>query len=337
MSVGSYVLRRLLLLVPVIFGLTLLTFALTNIVPGDPALLAAGPQATDQMVEEIRQEFGLDDPLPVQYANYVKGLFTGDWGRSVLSRRPVTEDLRAFWPATLELVLASMTIAAVIGIPLGVVSAVKHDRWPDHASRVYALIGVSLPSFWLALLLQWFVALKFGVLPIGGRIDSLVGPPEHVTGMYVVDSLLALDFEALRSSLLHLFLPALTLSSGALATITRMTRSSMLEVLGQDYVRTARAKGASERIVLTRHALRNAIMPTVTMMGLSLGWLMGGSVLVETIFDWPGIGLYAVNSALTLDFMPIMGIALVYGIVFSLINLSVDVLYGFIDPRIRYA
>lgn len=337
MSVGSYVLRRLLLLIPVLFGLTLLTFTLTNVVPGDPARLAAGPQASEEMVEDIRREFGLDDPLPEQYLNYITGVFSGDWGRSVLSRRPVTTDLRAYWPATVELVLAAMTLAALIGIPLGVISAVKHDRWPDHASRVYALIGVSLPSFWLALLLQWFVALRFGVLPIGGRIDSMVGAPDHVTGLYVVDSLLARDFEALRSALLHLFLPALTLSSGALATITRMTRSSMLEVLGQDYVRTARAKGLGERIVLIRHALRNAIMPTITMMGLSLGWLMGGSVLVETIFDWPGIGLYAVNSALTLDFMPIMGIALVYGVVFSLINLSVDVLYGFIDPRIRYA
>jgi len=337
MGIGSYVVQRLLLLVPVLFGLTLLTFALTTIVPGDPARLAAGPQASDEMVQEIRDEFGLDDPVPVQYANYIKGLFTGDWGRSVLSRRPVLTDLRAFWPATLELVLASMTIAAVMGIPLGIVSAVKHDRWPDHGSRIYALIGVSLPAFWLALLLQWFVALRFGVLPIGGRIDSIVGAPEHITGMYVLDSLLTMNFEALWSSLLHLALPALTLSTGALATITRMTRSSMLEVMGQDYVRTARAKGLSERVVLTRHALRNAMMPTITMMGLSLGWLMGGSVLVETIFDWPGIGLYAVNSAMTLDFLPIMGISLVYGVLFSLINLAVDVLYGLIDPRIRYA
>jgi peptide/nickel transport system permease protein len=330
-------LQRLILMVPVLFGLTLLTFTLTHIVPGDPALLAAGAQANQAMVDQIRDEFGLDDPLPVQYVNYLKGLVTGDWGRSILSRRPVTADLRVFWPATLELVLGAMTIAIVIGVPLGVISAVKHDRWPDHASRIYSLMGVSLPAFWLALLLQWFVALRFDLVPIGGRIGVQVGAPEHFTGLYIVDSIVSLDWEALRSALRHIFLPALTLSMGPLATITRMTRSSMLEVLGQDYIRTARAKGLRERSVLFRHALRNAFMPTLTMIGLSLGWLMGGSVLVETIFDWPGIGLYAVKSALTLDFMPIMGIVFVYGVVFSLINLLIDVLYAFVDPRIRYS
>jgi peptide/nickel transport system permease protein len=289
------------------------------------------------MVQQIRAEFGLDDPLPVQYGNYIKGLFEGDWGRSILSRRPVTKDLRVYWPATFELVLAAMTIAIIVGVPLGIIAAVKHDQWPDHASRIYALMGVSLPAFWLALLLQWFVALRFGVLPVGGRTDVQIGAPEHVTGMYILDSLLTANWAALEASLLHIALPAFTLSMGALATITRMTRSSMLEVLSQDYIRTARAKGLAERRVLVRHALRNASMPTLTMIGLSLGWLMGGSVLVETIFDWPGVGLYAVNSALTLDFMPIMGIALVYGVVFSLINLSVDVLYGFVDPRIRFS
>lgn len=336
MSLGTYILQRLLLIVPVIFGLSLLTFTISHVVPGDPALLAAGPQATTEMVEQIRNEFGLDDPLPVQYVNYVKGLVSGDWGRSILSRRPVTADLRVYWPATFELVLAAMTIAVVLGVPLGVVSAVKHDRWPDHASRIYSLLGVSFPAFWLALLLQWFVALRFGLLPIGGRIGTEIGAPQHITGLYVLDSLLSGNGAALKSALLHLALPAFTLSMSPLATITRMTRSSMLEVLGQDYIRTARAKGLAERVLLFRHALRNAFMPTLTMIGLSLGWLMGGSILVETIFDWPGIGLYAVKSALTLDFMPIMGITFVYGVVFSIINLLVDVLYGFVDPRIRH-
>ncbi len=193
------------------------------------------------------------------------------------------------------------------------------------------------PGFWLALLLQWFVALQFGWLPIGGRIETTISAPEQITGLYTIDSLLRGNFDAFRSVVTHLFLPAFTLSMGPLATVTRMTRSSMLEVLGQDYIRTARAKGLRERVVLSRHALRNAFMPTLTMIGLSLGWLMGGSVLVETIFDWPGLGLYAVKSALTLDFMPIMGIALIYGVVFSLINLLVDVLYAFVDPRIRYS
>lgn len=336
MNTGAYILRRLVMIVPVIVGLSILTFVITHLVPGDPALLAAGPQATQEMVDQIREEFGMDKPIPVQYVNYVKGLMTGNWGKSVLSRHPVTKDLRVFWPATLELVLAAMTIAIVFGIPLGVISAVKHDSWADHTSRVYSLMGVSLPSFWLALLLQWFVALRFGWLPIGGRLDATMVAPDHITGLYVIDGFLTGNLSAVINALKHLLLPAFALSMSPLATITRMTRSSMLEVLGQDYIRTARAKGLRERSVLFRHALRNAFMPTLTMIGLSFGWLMGGSVLIETIFDWPGIGLYAVNSALTLDFMPIMGIALIYGVVFSLINMVIDIMYAFIDPRIRY-
>lgn len=337
MNTGTYILRRLVMIVPVIIGLTMLTFVITHLVPGDPALLAAGPQATQEMVDQIREEFGMDKPLPVQYVNYVKGLVTGDWGTSVLSRRPVTKDLRVFWPATLELVLAAMTFAVILGIPLGVISAVRHDSWADHSSRIFSLMGVSLPSFWLALLLQWFVALRFGWLPIGGRLDTTMAAPDHITGLYVIDGLFTGNFGAMGNALKHLLLPAFTLSMSPLATITRMTRSSMLEVLGQDYIRTARAKGLRERAVLFRHALRNAIMPTLTMIGLSLGWLMGGSVLVETIFDWPGIGLYAVKSALTLDFMPIMGIALIYGVVFAVINVAVDLLYALIDPRIHHS
>jgi peptide/nickel transport system permease protein len=336
MNAGTYILKRLVLVVPVLFGLTILTFTLSHVVPGDPALLAAGPQATNAMVQQIRQEFYLDKPFPVQYAYYLHGLVTGDWGRSILSRRPVTTDLKIFWPATLELVVAAMFIAIVIGIPLGLLAAVKHDQWPDQLSRAISLIGVSLPAFWLALLLQWFVAHKLGFFPIGSRIDTRIGPPQHVTGLFTVDSLVTGNFTAFKSALLHLVLPALTLAMSPLATITRMTRSSMLEVLSQDYIRTARAKGLAQRAVLVRHALRNAFLPTLTMIGLSFGWLMGGSVLVETIFDWPGIGLYAVNSALTLDFMPIMGIAFVYGAVFCIINLFVDILYAFVDPRIRF-
>jgi peptide/nickel transport system permease protein len=337
MGLGSFVLRRLALILPVILGLTLLTFTLSHVVPGDPALLAAGPQATPDMVEQVRREFGFDAPLPVQYLNYLKGLVSGNWGRSVLSRRPVLSDLAVYWPATLELVLAAMTIAVVSGIPLGVISAVRHDRWPDHLSRAYSLLGVSMPAFVLAIVLQWFIALRTGMLPLGGRIASEVAPPDHITGLYIVDSIATLNFEALKSSLVHIVLPALTLSMAPVAIITRMTRSSMLDVLSQDYIRTSRAKGLAERNVIVRHALRNAFMPTLTMIGLSLGWLMGGSLLVESIFDWPGIGLYAVKSALSLDFMPIMGITFLYGVVFSLINLGVDVLYAFVDPRVRFS
>ncbi len=337
MSLARYGLRRLLLLIPTLFGVSLLTFALSRLVPGDPARLAAGAQATPEMYEQIRREFGLDQPLPAQYWTYVTGLLQGDWGRSILSRRPVAEDLATYWPATLELVLVAMTIAVAIGVPLGVLAAVRSDRPADQVSRLVALLGVSVPAFWLAVLLQLFFGLRLGWLPVSGRLPALTDPPSHLTGLYLVDSLVTGHWDTAGAATRQILLPALTLSFPALATIMRFTRASLLETLGQDYVRTARAKGLVERGVVLRHALRNALSPTLTMIGLSFGWSMGGSVLVETVFDWPGIGLYATKSALTLDFMPIMGIALLYGVVFSLVNIAVDLSYGLLDPRISRA
>ena len=337
MSITRYILRRLLLIVPVIIGITMLTFALSHIVPGDPARLAAGPQAPESTYLQIREQFGLDKPLPVQYWNYVSGLVQGDWGDSILSRRPVLNDLKVFFSATLELVLLAMAIAIAVGIPLGILSAVKADHMPDHIARIVSLVGVSVPAFWLALLLQLFFGLKLGWLPIGSRLDALTAAPTNITGMYLLDSVLTWNWPVFWEALRHIALPALTLSLASLATISRFTRASLLEVLGQDYVRTARAKGLAERGVIVKHAMRNAFIPTLTMIGLSFGWSMGGSVLVETVYDWPGIGLYATKSALTLDFMPIIGIALLYGIVFSLINLVVDIAYGFLDPRVGHA
>jgi peptide/nickel transport system permease protein len=335
MNLALFTLRRLVLLIPTLIGVSLLTFALSRIVPGDPARLAAGAQATPEMYAQIRKEFGLDQPIPVQYWDYVTGIVQGDWGKSILSRRPVLEDLGTFWPATLELVIVAMVIATVIGVPLGVISAVKADQMSDHLARVVSLLGVSVPAFWLAVLLQLFFALRLGWLPANGRLDPLTAAPPHLTGLYLVDSAVAGQWTTFGAALRQIVLPAVTLSFPALATIARFTRTSLLEVLNQDYVRTARAKGVVERRVVTRHGLRNALIPLVTMIGLSFGWSMGGSVLVETVFDWPGIGLYATKSALTLDFMPIMGIALLYGFVFSLINIAVDLTYGLLDPRIR--
>jgi peptide/nickel transport system permease protein len=334
MNVAAYALRRLLLIVPTLLGVTLLTFALSRLVPGDPARLAAGAQATPEMYEQIRREFGLDQPLPAQYWGYLTGLFQGDWGRSILSRRSVIEDLQTYWPATLELVLVAMAIATLVGVPLGVVSAVRADRPVDQASRLVSLVGVSVPAFWLAVLLQLFFGLRLGWLPVSGRLGSAFAAPPHLTGLYLVDAAAAGQWATFGDAARQLVLPALTLSFPALATIARFTRASLLETLGQDYVRTARAKGVAERRVVLGHALRNALIPTITMIGLSFGWSMGGSVLVETVFDWPGIGLYATKSALTLDFSPIMGIALLYGLVFSLINIGVDLTYGLLDPRI---
>jgi peptide/nickel transport system permease protein len=334
MSLGAYILRRVALIVPTLFGVSLLTFFLSRVVPGDPARLAAGAQATPEMYAQIRQEFGLDLPLPVQYWNYLTGIVQGDWGRSILSRHSVVDDLRVYWPATLELVLFAMLIAVAIGVPLGILAAVRADQPADQMSRVVALLGVSLPAFWLAILFQLLFAWRLGWLPASGRLATMSDPPPMVTGLYTLDSLLAGQWTTLGEALRQILLPAVTLSFPAMATIMRFTRATLLEVLGQDYVRTARAKGAAERSVVLGHALRNALIPTITMIGLSFGWSMGGSVLVETVFDWPGIGLYATKSALTLDFMPIMGIALLYGFVFSLINLAVDVTYGALDPRV---
>ncbi len=334
MSLASYILRRVLLIIPTLCGVSLLTFALSRIVPGDPARLAAGAQATPEMYAQIRREFGLDEPLPLQYWHYLTGLFQGDWGNSILSRRPVLDDLKVYWPATLELVLVAMVIAVVVGVPLGILAAVRADRPADQVSRIIALLGVSLPAFWLAILFQILFGLKLGWLPVSGRLDTLAEAPATLSGLYTVDSVLAGDWRMFGESVKQLILPAVTLSFPAMATIMRFTRATLLETLSLDYVRTARAKGATERRVVTRHALRNALIPTITMIGLSFGWAMGGSVLVETVFDWPGLGLYATKSALTLDFMPIMGIALLYGLVFSVINILVDVTYGALDPRV---
>jgi peptide/nickel transport system permease protein len=336
MNLFRYVSRRIVLIIPVLFGVSILTFILARVVPGDPARLASGPQGTQATYEQIRAEFGLDDPLVVQYWHYLTDLLGGDWGTSILSRRPVLTDLTTYWPATLELVIVAMFIATAIGVPLGVIAAVRADRLADQAARLISLLGVSMPAFWLAVLMQLFFGLRLDWLPISGRLPTLVIPPPDVTGLYLVDSLIAGQWSTFVEALRHILLPAITLSVASLATIARFTRASLLEVLHNDYVRTARAKGLTERRVVMRHALRNAFIPTLTMIGLSFGWSMGGSVPVETVFDWPGIGLYATKSALTLDFMPIMGIALLYGLVFSLINLAVDVAYGFLDPRVSH-
>ncbi len=333
----QYLLRRLLLVVPTLIGLSILTFTISVIVPADPARLAAGPRATPEMIETVRQQHGLDQPVHIQYITYLENLVRGDWGTSVISRRPVLEDLQRFFPATLELVLAAMLIAICVGIPLGILAATNQNRWPDQLSRIVAISFVSLPTFWFAIILQLTVAVGLGLLPISGRLPAAEAPPETVTGMFTVDSLIALDFSLFLTSLKYLILPAFVQSVSALAIITRTVRGDMLETLGQDFVRTARAKGLHERRVVYRHALRNAMIPTVTMIGLSFGFALGGSVLVEAVFDWPGIGLYAVQAALNLDFQPIMGVTILVGFIFMMLNLTVDLLYGVLDPRIRYS
>ena len=333
---AAYFLRRILQLVPLLLGLSVLTFTISRLLPGDPVGLAAGPQATDEIREHIRTEFGLEQPLPLQYLRYVDGLFRGDWGQSLYSRREVAGDLRAFFPATLELTLAAVLLASILGTTLGVLSALYRDRIADHVSRLAVLFTVSFPSFWLAMIFQLVFGLLLGWFPIGKRFDVLTPPPDAVTGLYLVDSLLRGDLASFRIAVHHLFLPALALSFGALASITRITRANMLEALDRDYVRMERAIGIPEGIVVLKYVLRNVFIATITVIGLEFGWLMAGAVLIETIFDWPGIGHYAVESALRLDFEPIMGITIVYGVVFSVVNILTDLAYGILDPRIRY-
>ena len=331
----GFLLRRVVGIAAVMIGVSVITFAISHVIPADPAVAALGDHATDQQIAAFRAEYHLDRPLPEQYVTYVVGILHGDLGKSIRTRRSVADDLADSFPATLELSFAALLISLLVGIPAGIWSAIYRGRLPDVIVRVAALAGGSLPVFWLGLIVIGLFYYQLGWFPGGGRLDTFVSPPPTRTGLYVVDSVLALDVDALRSSLLHLVLPALTLGYFSTAVITRMTRSSMLEVLGQDYMRTARAKGLAERVVVLRHGLRNALIPTVTVIGLTFGSLLSGAVLTETIFSWPGLGRYATASAISLDFPAVLGVTLLAAIVYPVANLAVDVAYYWLDPRIQ--
>ena len=336
MNIRYYLFRRIILIIPTLIGLSLLTFSIARIVPGDPVGLAAGPQATEEIKEALRREFGLDQPLPLQYINYMGGLFRGDWGQSLYTRRDVIGDLRAFFPATLELTTVAVIFATLLGVPAGVISAMYRNRIPDHVARILSLFFVSFPAFWLAMIFQTWFGRDLGLFPIGKRLPVLTSPPPATTGLFLIDSLIQLDFETLLISFRHIFIPALVLSFSAFASITRITRASMVEALEKDFVRMERAIGIPYRIIISKYVLRNAFIATLTVISLNFGWLMAGAILIETIFDWPGLGLYAVHASLSLDFQPIMGITILYGVVFSLVNILTDIVYGILDPRIRY-
>jgi peptide/nickel transport system permease protein len=331
-----YAARRLALIVPVLLGLTLLLFIVARLLPGDPVGLAAGPNASADVIARLRQEFGLDQPLPLQYWNYLVGLLSGDWGMSVFTRRPVFEDLLVFLPATLELVIVALFIAIILGIPLGLLAAVFRDGPVDYATRTIALGSIAMPRFFLGLLLQIAFAAWLGWLPLSGRFPLTEIPPETITGFYTVDALLAGDWYAFQVAAAHLALPAIAMALSPLATIMRMMRASTIEVLQQDYVLTERALGLSNRLILFKYVLKNAMTSTLTVIGLYVSWLLGGTVLVETVFDWPGLGLYATQAILTQDFMPVIGVTLVIAIIYLLAMVLVDILYGIFNPRVRY-
>ena len=337
MNIYTFTLRRLLLIIPVLVGITLIAFVVSHAVPADPIVSNLGQRAQDDpsIVGRYRHQWGLDRPLPLQYGIYVWNILHGDLGVSITTRRPVTTDLRQFFPATLELATAATLFSVIVGVPLGVLASVRRNRPADHISRVISLIGISTPVFWLGLVALIVFYYHLGWFPGSGQIDVGIRTPRTITGMLVVDSLITGDWKALGNALWHLVLPAVVLGSYTMGIVTRMTRGSMLEVMAQDYIRTARAKGLRAATVVFRHGLRNAIMPTLTLVGLAYGSLLSGAVLTETIFSWPGIGRYATTTAGTLDFPAIMGVALLTALVFVILNLIVDVLYGVLNPQIR--
>lgn len=330
------IVRRLIFLVFVLFGLSVITFGLSHVIPGDPARLMAGPRASRSAVEKLREKYGLNDPWLKQYVTYVGNIAHGDFGMSFTTRRPVSQDLKRYLPATAELGLCAFVLATAIGIPLGVLSAVKRDKWPDHLARFISISGLALPVFWLAIMAQFVFFGKLGWLPDGERLPIGVDPPRTITGLYTVDSLLTGNLPLFLLSLKHLALPTVVLAYGSLAVITRMVRGGMLEVLNQDYIRTARAKGISQHAVVLGHALKNALLPTVTSIGLQIGLLLSGAFLVEIVFSWPGIGRYAVDAIQRLDYNATMATTLIIALVFVLLNLVVDIAYLFLDPRISY-
>lgn len=333
MSFSTYLLRRVLHIVPALVGFSILIFFLARVVPGDPARLALGPEATREQVEQLRREMGLDQPLVQQYLQYASGVFRGDFGFSLRTRRNVAQDIREFLPATFELTTVAMLIAVMVGLPLGVIAAVRKDRAADHVSRLTALAGVALPRFWVAILLQLLFAYYLGFLPTIGRGPP---PPVRITGLFLVDSLLALNVPAFLTALKHIILPAVALSLGSLAQITRLVRANMIEEMRRDYALAARSYGLPERMIIFKYVLKNAFSSALTVIGLSYGFLLGNAFLVEPVFGWPGLAYYGVDSLLFKDLNAVVGVAIVVGVAFAIANLLVDVAYGYLDPRIRY-
>jgi ABC-type dipeptide/oligopeptide/nickel transport system permease component len=334
--VARYILRRLALLPPVLLGVSLLLFVLTHVVPADPAKLAAGEHAGPEQVAAVRKAFGLDRPLPEQYLIYLVHLVHGDFGTSMRTNSSVLDDLRTYFPATIELTTSAMLVTVLLGVPLGMIGAIGRGGLSDLIAQFASLAGLSFPIFVFGILMQLIFSRWLDWLPLASRLATGEVPPSRITGLFVVDSLLAGDGATLQSALLHLVLPTVTLALASLAPAARLTRSTMLEILAQDYVRTAWAKGMAPVRVYLRHGLRNALIPVLTILALQVSALLGGVFVVELIFAWPGLGLYSVESIISLDYSPIMGTALLLTVIYVLVGLTVDILYAFFDPRIRY-
>jgi ABC-type dipeptide/oligopeptide/nickel transport system permease component len=333
--VRRYLARRIALAILIVFSVTLMTFVLSRVVPSDPARLAAGPGASPEQVQIVRDRFGLDDPLPVQYADYLQNLAQLDLGRSILTSRSVTDELRDRLPATIELVLVSFAIYVVLGIGLAVIAAGARARWVDRTINVSVIVANAIPVFILAFWLQYVLFFQLGWFPAGDRLGSDTVPPDSVTGLYLIDSLLAGDIGLFFESAYHLALPVAALVLGMIALAVRVTRATLLGEGQKDYVRMLTLKGMPRRDITGRHVLRNALVPVLPLLGIQFGYLISATVLVEAIFGWPGIGSYAFDALVALDYEPVMGFVLISTITFVLVNLVVDLLYPVIDPRIR--
>lgn len=357
-----YTIRRLLSLIPVLLGISVLVFLFLRLIPGDPALAMLGERATPESVARIRAEMGLDRPLffdiqplqqagynPVaaaragwrpldsQYFRFLGRILRGDLGTSVHSRQPVMQEVRQRLPATMELALGAILVAVLIGIPAGIIAATRYNSVFDYASMLVALIGVSMPVFWLGLMLVWFFGVQRDWLPVGGRLDAIMAfDLEAKTRFMLLDTLATGNLMLFWDAIKHLILPSVALGTIPMAIIARMTRASMLEVMSQDYIRTAKAKGLREQTVIIRHALKNAFLPVITVIGLQVGVLLGGAVLTETIFSWPGMGRWIYDAIIARDYPIVQGAILVLATIFVLVNLLVDLSYAFLDPRIRY-
>ena len=331
------ILRRLAVVPIMLIGVTLLTFVVTRIIPSDPARVAAGLNAPQEQVDRLRVEMGMDQPILTQYVSYVGGLLRGDWGRSAVSQRPVLPDLVSSLPATLEILLWATAGFILLGIPFGVFVGTTHSRGAAWTASVISYLGMAFPVFWLGLMLQIVFYRELSWLPAVGRISSSVDIPSQITGFYTIDSLIAGDGDAFVSSVRHLALPVLCLVLARFAVTARFVAAGMKAAIKTDYARTATAKGVSRRRVIYKHALRNVLIPVNTMLGLQFGWLLAGSVLIEAVFSWPGIGWYAWRSIVSLDMAPIIGVTIVFASAFIVVNLITDLMYDLLDPRVGSA
>ncbi len=329
----NFIIRRILVVVPTLLGMTIIIFLMLAVTPGDPAELLLGERATKESLDAMREYLGLKKPLYVQYGLFLKRIVRLDLGETIWTREKVSKEIGERFPATIELALGAMIISSILGITLGIISATKQYSWFDYSSMLGSLVGVSMPVFWLALMLMLLFSLTLGWFPMSGRVGTDIDFP-IVTNFYVIDTILAGNWQALKDVLLHLALPAVALSTIPLAIVARMTRSSMLEVLRQDYIKTARAKGLSEYKIVLKHALRNGLIPVVTVVGLQFGILMGGAILTETVFAWPGVGKWLYDGVVKRDYMVIQGGTLLVASTFVIVNMIVDVLYAVINPRI---